>query len=122
MSAGVMTLLNPYLPSRQSSSFYVKMVSFKPRCNVAALLGISAGDEDGLVLQPLWSADQLLEWRVRLDKVVHGELNAKLGAQILDSIRLVLAASVGQQDEGDVVVLEILQRLSRTRDGFGHVK
>lgn len=66
--------------------------------------------------------NQLLEGRVRLDKVVNRKLKAKLGAQVLDPVRLVLAAAVRQQDERDVVVLQVLQRLRRTGDRLGDVK
>jgi hypothetical protein len=66
--------------------------------------------------------DQLLEGRVRLDKVVYRKLEAKLGAQVLDPVRLVLATAVRQQDERDVVVLQVLQRLRRTGNRLGDVK
>lgn len=48
---------------------------------------------------------ELLEGRMRLHEVIRRQLNAKPGAQVRDTLRLVLAPAVGQEDERDVVLL-----------------
>lgn len=80
-----------------------------PKGDPAAAFGVGAGNEDGLVLKPVGSVDELTEGRVRLDKVVGGQGDAQLLGQVADAVGLGLSAAVGEQDEGDVVVLEKLQ-------------
>lgn len=46
---------------------------------------------------------------MRLDKVVGGQGDAQLLGQVADAVGLGLSAAVGEQDEGDVVVLEKLE-------------
>lgn len=60
------------------------------------------------LLKPIATATaihELLEGRVRLHEVIRRQLNAEPGAQVRDTLRLVLAPAVGQEDERDGVLL-----------------
>ena len=43
-----------------------------------------------------------------LDEIIDGQWNVKLLAEIDDTIDLMLAASIGEQDEGNVMIMEVL--------------
>jgi len=90
--------------------------------NSSALIGIGTRDKNGLVLEAIRALDELLERRVRLDKVVCRQLNAQFVAEILDPLRLMLASAIGEEDEGDVVLVEELQRLHSSRNGLRNMK
>lgn len=59
------------------------------------------------------------EGRVALDEHACGEGDVELGAQVGDALVLVLAAAIGEQDEGDAVLLEVGERLVGAREGVG---
>jgi hypothetical protein len=46
---------------------------------------------------------------VRLHEIVRRQLHSEALPEVPDALRLVLAAAVGEQDEGDVVVVEKLE-------------
>lgn len=77
-----------------------------------AFFSVGARHEDGLFPQAVRPSDKLAEGRVRLDKVVSRELDAKLLAKVFYPFGLVLAAAVGEEDERDVVFVQELE-------GFG---
>lgn len=49
--------------------------------------------------------DELLEGRMRLDKVVNSELNAQFFAQIRNTLRLMFATAICEENERNVVIL-----------------
>lgn len=59
---------------------------------------------------------------MRLYKIGHRQRDAELQAQIGDSFGLVLAASIGEKDEGDVVIMQELKCFARPRNRLGHVE
>ena len=59
---------------------------------------------------------------MRLDKVVCRERHSQSLAEVLDALRFMLPAAVGEQDEGDVVVVEEFENLGSTGDRLGDVK
>lgn len=71
-----------------------------------ALLVVGSRHQDRLVSQAVGPLEELAERRVRLDKVVCRQVHAQLLCEVLDSLRLVFATAVGEQDEGDVVGVE----------------
>jgi hypothetical protein len=82
---------------------------------LSAFLAVAASNQDSLILQALHrlrTLDKLLEWRVRLDKVLLRKRDAQFLAQFSDSGTLVLSASIGEQDEGNAVVVKVLKSRS----------
>lgn len=76
--------------------------------DLSALVTIPASHQDCLILQALdcvRAFDKLLERGMRLHKVLLGEGDTKLLAEFRDPRALVLPASIGEQDEGDVVLM-----------------
>jgi hypothetical protein len=59
---------------------------------------------------------------VRLDKVVRRERHSQSLAEVLDTLRFVLPSAVGEQDEGDVVVVEEPKDLGGAGNRLGDVK
>lgn len=78
---------------------------------------IGACHEDGLLPQAVGPFDELAKRRVRLDKVVGGELDTKLLAKVFYTFGLVLATAVGEENERDVVVVQELEGFGSAGNG-----
>jgi len=87
-----------------------------------ALLVVGPCHQDSLVPQAIRPLEEFLEGCVRLDKIVGRQMHAQPLLEVLDTLRLVLAAAVSEQDERDVVLVEELQDLRRARDRLGDMK
>ncbi len=62
--------------------------------------------------------DKVLKGCMRLDKIVFAEMDAELLAQVPYAVLLKLPATVGEQDERDVVLIQIPERLGRAINGL----
>lgn len=59
-----------------------------------------------------------LEWSMALHEVGGVEVHAELGRQLGHALRLRLSPAVGEQDEGDPVLLKVSERLGGAGEGF----
>lgn len=82
-----------------------------------AFLRVGACHEDGLLPKAVGPFDELAERRMRLNKVVGRELDAKFLAKVFYSFGLVLAAAVGEEDERDVVIVQELEGFGSAGNG-----
>lgn len=62
---------------------------------------------------------ELLEGRVGLHEVLDCKGDAELLCEFYDAVGLVLAAAVGEEDEGDVVLVEELECFSGAGEVLG---
>ena len=88
----------------------------------AALFVVGSRHQDRLVPEAVGAVEEFLEGRVGLDEVVCRQRHAQLLGEVLDALRLVLAAAVGEEDEGDVVLVQELQDLGGAGNRPGDVQ
>jgi hypothetical protein len=88
----------------------------------AAFLIVGSCHEDCLIPQAARALEEFAEGSVRLDKVVRRERHSQSLAEVLDTLRFVLPSAVGEQDEGDVVVVEEPKDLGGAGNRLGDVK
>jgi hypothetical protein len=122
MSAGERTLVKPYLPRFFSRGEPAEGRALLLLSYFSAHVAVAAHDEDAFVLQgflALGAVDELREGRVALHEEVGVEGDAEAGAELGDALGFVLAAAVGEEEEGDVVRLEVVEGFAGAWEGLG---
>ena len=127
MSPGLRTLAKLYLPKGMVFSRRVSG-SRSGRANILLLryfpahIAISSHDKDTLILQgflAIVAVDQLGKGCMALYKEVRVQWHIKALTELRDTIGFMLAAAVGEEDEGDVVGLEITEGFLSARERLG---
>lgn len=50
-----------------------------------------------------------------LDKIIDGQWDVELLAEVHNAVDLMLASSIGEQDEGDIMVMKVSQGFGSSR-------